>query len=773
MTKPALSMVPSAERFRDSVIETTEARRRYQELERFHLENLQRLMERRSGDITAKARAVGEAVQAHPPDASAWMEYCIDWWQRGVLFGDILRRRSDNYVAHLAAGEPPVLAFDYEIIVDGRTLDRPVNYALVRVIPGPEHDVQPYRRPYMIVDPRAGHGPGIGGFKDDSQVGVALRDGHPTYVVIFFPQPEPQQTLADVTAAEAIFVRTIRERHPDSQRPAVVGNCQGGWGVMLLAATNPDITGPLVLNGAPLAYWSGEQGKNPMRYMGGLLGGIVPALLAADLGNGKFDGANLVMNFETLSPGNVWWKKYYDVFAAPEAQAERFLEFERWWGGYYFMNESEIRWIVENLFVGNKLARGQAFLDAHTRVDLTKVKSPIVVFASHGDNITPVPQAVNWIADCYRDEHEIKVHGQRIIYLIHPTVGHLGIFVSAKVAKSQHTEISSVMQMIEALAPGLFEMVITKEELHDGEPIYHVAFEERTMAQLLELDDKRDDESMFAAVKRLSELNALVYDTWFRPFVQAMGTPEVAKALVDSNPLRVQRRAFSSQNPMMAWLPWLTQSVAAQRKQAAADNPFVRMEHLWADMIEGAWDSWRDTRDATAELTFQTIYDNPYMLRLGLPELDYWLKQRELDLRTLPDVREALGGLRDGSYVDAVVRMLILMAKSRGAVRRSRLARSQEILMSRAPFSSLSRQAMNQVIRQQTVIVDFEPELAIDALPAMLPDLQERRDAMALIEEVAGARAEMAPGTIALLARFTSLFDLDGDGVSTSETAAS
>ena len=43
----------------------------------------------------------------------------------------------------------------------------------------------------MIVDPRAGHGPGIGGFKEDSEVGVALSAGHPVYFVIFFPDPCP------------------------------------------------------------------------------------------------------------------------------------------------------------------------------------------------------------------------------------------------------------------------------------------------------------------------------------------------------------------------------------------------------------------------------------------------------------------------------------------------------------------------------------------------------------------------------------------------------
>ena len=33
------------------------------------------------------------------------------------------------------AGLPPVLHFDYETVVDGRTLARPVNYALVRIMP--------------------------------------------------------------------------------------------------------------------------------------------------------------------------------------------------------------------------------------------------------------------------------------------------------------------------------------------------------------------------------------------------------------------------------------------------------------------------------------------------------------------------------------------------------------------------------------------------------------------------------------------------------------
>ena len=171
---------------------------------------------------------------------------------------------------------------------------------------------------------------------------------------------------------------------------------------MMLAAARPDIAGPLVINGAPMSYWSGNDGDNPMRYAGGLLGGAWLSLLASDLGGGKFDGAHLVQNFENLNPANTLWEKWYHLFANIDTEAARFLEFERWWGGFYLMNEEEIRWIVNNLFVGNKLAAGEARLGPGRYFDLKSIKQPIIVFASMGDNITPPQQAFNWIADVYR-----------------------------------------------------------------------------------------------------------------------------------------------------------------------------------------------------------------------------------------------------------------------------------------------------------------------------------------------------------------------------------
>jgi pimeloyl-ACP methyl ester carboxylesterase len=190
-------------------------------------------------------------------------------------------------------------------------------------------------------------------------VGVALRDGHPVYFVIFFPEPEPGQSVLDVCAAEARFVHKVHELHPESAKPAVVGNCQGGWAAMMLAASHPDDTGAIVISGAPMSYWGGAwrdgEGDNTMRYAGGLLGGTWLASLASDLGNGKFDGAYLVQNFENLNPANSLWKKYYQLFANIDTEPQRFLDFERWWGGYFLLGREEIEWITKNLFVGNKL----------------------------------------------------------------------------------------------------------------------------------------------------------------------------------------------------------------------------------------------------------------------------------------------------------------------------------------------------------------------------------------------------------------------------------
>jgi len=692
--------------------------------------------------------------------ADSYSAYLRDAFERWVLTMDALRERGDIFIAHEAAGCPPVLAYDYEVIVRGSELERPCNYELLRIVPPKGVTVLDNKRPYVIIDPRAGHGGGIGGFKLDSQVGVALADGHPVYFVNFRRMPEPGQTLADVTRAEAAFVREVIRRHPDSPKPVIAGNCQGGWATLLLAAANPDLTGPLILNGSPVAPWSGEVGTNPMRYNGGILGGAWQPMFWSDLGGGIFDGAHLVMNFEQLNPSRNYFGKYYDLFASVDHGKERFLEFERWWGGFFLLNEPEIRWIVEQLFVGNKLVKNTAQLEAGRPVDLKKIRAPIIVFTSHGDNITPPQQALNWIVDSYADVEEIRIRGQRIIYMLHDDVGHLGIFVSSKIAKREHTEMASTMKTIEALAPGLYQMVVDDVEGEGAEKQFTVSFAERSLDDIRAIDDAREDEQAFGAVARMSEMQAEYYDVFVRPWVRAMITPQLAEIGRSMHPLRVQRSLLSSQNPAMQPIKMMADQTRKTRTPLADADPFRRSERVMADVFGQSIDMTRDLRDALYEMIFFGLWSTPWAQAYGKPNsVPRTLKKPE-ELRALPEVEAALMHIRRGGFVEAVIRMLVLLADSRGTVRRDRLERSARVLTQDQPFKSMSMDMRARTIYEQTLVATFAPDDAIASLPDLLPSRKERELAAAVVQYVPGRIDEMAPHTLALLQRFRETLGL-------------
>lgn len=543
---------------------------------------------------------------------SLW-RYQLDLWQRSVLFLDTLRERANQMLRHEQAGLPPVLNFDYELILDARTFERPANYALVSItgVGGERADecLDEAKAPVIVLDPRAGHGPGIGGFKRESEVGIALHEGHRVYFVIFFPEPCPGQTLADVHHALRRFVEEVAKRHP-GKAPVLYGNCQGGWAVALLSADCQGLVGPAVMNGAPLSYWAGESDVNPLRLAGGLVGGTWLARFVADLGNGRFDGAWLVQNFEALKPAHALWDKNYAVFADPDGERERFLDFERWWDGFYFLSREEIVAIVENLFIGNKLERGEMRICEDCHADLRRVRNPLVIFASSGDNITPPHQALNWVPEVYPTTDALKRAGQRIVYLLNSHVGHLGIFVSAAVAKLEHRAILENLVELEGLAPGLYEMKIDNPT-HDPDcrkPQYAVRFEERRVEDIRFAYPRK----AFERVRAISEQNDRAYQSLISPWVRAAASPLVAEWLKWLHPMRVSRYAFSEHiAPSMAPVAPLAAFARAYRQQSGESNPFRQLEQRASRQISRALELTGAASDAWKESWFTLCYGPP------------------------------------------------------------------------------------------------------------------------------------------------------------------
>jgi pimeloyl-ACP methyl ester carboxylesterase len=692
--------------------------------------------ERYTKRIQTAAGALAKPPLKSPFDA--WgdaMRYALDASQRTLMFWDTLRQRGNNWIEYERAGKPPLLHYQSEMLADARTFERPCNYALLRIVPPPEIVVDETLRPFIIIDPRAGHGPGIGGFKKDSEVGVALSAGHPVYFVIFFPEPVPGQTLADVVDAEAEFVRVVADRHPDSPKPVLVGNCQGGWAVMMLAASRPDIAGPCVVNGAPMSYWSGNDGDNPMRYAGGLAGGAWIALFASDLGGGMFDGAHLVQNFENLNPANTFWRKYYEVWSSIDSEPSRYLEFERWWGGFYLFNDSEIRWIVNNLFVGNKLSAGDARLGPGRFFDLKSIKSPIIVFASMGDNITPPQQAFNWIGDLYSSTEEIKANGQTIVGLLHEDIGHLGIFVSGQVARREHAQIVELLKHIQQLPPGLYGMDIRESTAADGTVEYDVTIVERTLEDLRKLQKyDRVDERPFEAVAALSELTERAYELLGRPIVRHMMPSWAAKVLRDWHPLRVQRWALSDHNPLLAALAPAASLARANRQPRGADNVLLPVERFLSESVVASLDLYRDLRDAAAEALFFQVYGN--MLSLNVADQQQAIRRAtRFDPRMLPAVRQVLDTIEQGGAIEGYVRIGLLIAKAGGGRRKlSSMQRVRELIAPAHLLDGISEDEFRRLMHEETIIVEFEADRAKRALPRLLKSAADRRHAHDLLE---------------------------------------
>ncbi|MFD2192293.1 DUF3141 domain-containing protein [Pistricoccus aurantiacus] len=718
-------------------------------LRQLHRHNLLGNLQERQQDIMEPV-IEGELKIPSPGD---WLEYLADAGERSLLFWDTLRKRADNTLAHEQAGSPPLLKFDYEVLLDGADLEIPVNYSLLRILPGQDQPIDETLAPVIVIDPRGGHGAGIGGFKQDSEIGESLRAGHPTYFIAFGYSPEPGQTMIDVAMAQMRFIELVTARHPKAGKPVVIGNCQAGWALMGLAAARPELPGLVIVNGAPLAYWAGENGSNPMRYAGGLMGGAWATRLASDLGNGRFDGAWLVSNFEDLNPSHALWSKDYDLYANVDTEAPRFLDFERWWGSPNLFNAEEIEAIVDDLFIGNRLAGATS--GSGNLLDLRAVEAPVVVFCSYGDNITPPQQALDWIADLYPDDLALQSAGRTIVYLKHASTGHLGIFVSGRVARREHRQMINAIDEIKALPPGLYELII--DEVPNGDASeYQVHFESRSVDDIRALDsDDHDEDREFIEVDRVSEVTSNLYGWMVRPWLSRAINEPMAEALRKLHPFRLKRSLWGSQNPFLWWLPGAAEQARETRHPVSPQNPLLAWQDLASRNIVNTLDTWRDIRDASNETKFHAIYG--YLSLLSGTTRSPTEKRRDES-----EERERIERLKDtlpeGGELEAGLRVLLLFAKAEGKLSKSVL--ETVVQGYRKAATHLPDIAtIREITRQQNLLVFAYPEESLQQLPNLVPEAEARQRILDTIPRIEPAWCNGEGDTGKLWRQLQELFE--------------
>ncbi|MEJ1975519.1 MAG: DUF3141 domain-containing protein [Acetobacteraceae bacterium] len=178
------------------------------------------------------------------------------------------------------------------------------------------------------------------------------------------------------------------------------------------------------------------------------------------------------------------------------------------------------------------------------------------MFTSSGDNISPPPQTLGWIIDLYRDVADIRATGRTIVYCLDHKIGHLALFVSSKVGAKEDEEFVQLMDVIDCLPPGLYEMVISPRPA-DVPPAGFVTgdwiarFEPRSLDDIRALGrNSPEDDRAFAAVARLSELNLSVYRTFMQPLVRALAKSTGGRPGSSAEPAQAQLHDVRRREPV-------------------------------------------------------------------------------------------------------------------------------------------------------------------------------------------------------------------------------
>ena len=584
--------------------------------------------------------------------------------------------------------------------------------------------------------------------KQDSEIGVALAAGHPCYFVGFLPEPMPGQTIEDVCTAEARFVEEVARAHPEAEGKPVHHRQLPGR-----LADHDDGRDPA--RSCPArSCWPARRcptgpacaARTRCAISAALLGGTWLTALAGDLGDGIFDGANLVANFESLQPGqHLLGEALQRLFQGRHRSGAlpRLRDLVGQPGAAQCRRDAVDR--------RQPVRRQQARPRARSRTsDGVRVDLRNIQLADHRVLLVG-RQHHAAAAGAGLDHRPLRPRATRSSRTarpssttLHQTIGHLGIFVSGKVATKEHGEFATCMDMIDLMPPGLYEAVITEVDDDTGQSRAdrrQVSVPAGGAHAGRHPGARRQQRGGRAALRRRRPASPRsitgLYRTFAQPAVRAMAQPsQSADADARTAPQPAALRRFSDRNPLMQPVKALAERCAPTASRSPPTTRFCAMEQVDVDLDHDLLESYRHRARR------HDRGDVPRHLRLAAAAGDGRAGDaRGADAaphRARPRARGDRGtaagrsgeAVRGGRPAEAVVRA-IMLCPAAGAARSTSAASPSCRPIRRAasrPSAAAASASSRTMFREQYLLLRLDEERAVRAMPQLLPDDERARE---------------------------------------------
>jgi hypothetical protein len=224
---------------------------------------------------------------------------------------------------------------------------------------------------------------------------------------------------------------------------------------------------------------------------------------------------------------------------------------------------------------------------------------------------------------------------------------------------------------------------------------------------------------------------------------------------------------FSDKNPFMQPIGAWADAVRSDRHLVKPDNPFTALEHEASKWIVQTLDAWTTMRDSMVESMFLGVYGSPMlqaMVGLGTESsttgrrIARDLSRESAAARLSSDL---LKRIDHGGLIEGAVRAMIYVRMAEGRIDERTFAALKQIAAERkAAHVGFSR--FKEIVREQYLMLLMHQELAVAALPKLLPHDHAQRIAMLdLVRRIGTARGALPKDSLRRLNQIERLFDVN------------